>query len=652
MAIDRNDAIMIAEEIGNVLDRRARSGPTAPGYTPSAAPDIKWMGGLTSAAVGVTDGFGKLSIGTYSLNDAFSTATTIVGKFGSLGSFISQIGGSIGNTFIAMNESLKKASDSGIYFGNNLGRYSELVTGARMSMQEFNEYVIRSGTSITSLGLGSEASANRFLVLARGLQEEPVTRALQATGVSIESFNQLLITNVTNRKFLDLSSDRAQQSVIASTVAMAKEIDNISRLYGISSDQQRKTLNTLVEQDHVALGMMAMTEAQQTQFLKTTVELGKYGDSVQKLFAEAATTGGVRTTEGAARMAGLGEMGPLIVELGRLTQSGREEDRARIPELQRQLADVQARQSTDLSKYKEASLLALAAPNDPYVRELVKTMREQMPAAAFEKHLQQVAAETGKPIEEVRKALQGVIEKERALEGGPEAQISTTLNQAGRLLKDIAAGTGAEFRELNKTTGETVANFNGLNNVLKGFNQSQAKEVAGAVKDALAPGSITKTFTLRGKLDVPQATPAKPVERQDGSLGAVGKYIEDFGKGTHAILHGKEGIITEKQFGNLFGNVRSGLQFEMEKVRASAPTTATFETMFNQMFSSFAQQAPQEQTKPITVSQDNTAITDVKEQLVHLNTLMSQLLAYTSDVAANTDQQVRATKQLSGNLLA
>jgi len=40
--------------------------------------------------------------------------------------------------------------------------------------------------------------------------------------------------------------------------------------------------------------------------------------------------------------------------------------------------------------------------------------------------------------------------------------------------------------------------------------------------------------------------------RADGSLGAVGKLIEDFGKGTPMMLHGREGVITEdqlKQFG-------------------------------------------------------------------------------------------------------
>jgi muramidase (phage lysozyme) len=41
--------------------------------------------------------------------------------------------------------------------------------------------------------------------------------------------------------------------------------------------------------------------------------------------------------------------------------------------------------------------------------------------------------------------------------------------------------------------------------------------------------------------------PTEPVERATGSLGKTGSLIEDFGKGTPAILHGKEGVITEDQ---------------------------------------------------------------------------------------------------------
>jgi hypothetical protein len=44
--------------------------------------------------------------------------------------------------------------------------------------------------------------------------------------------------------------------------------------------------------------------------------------------------------------------------------------------------------------------------------------------------------------------------------------------------------------------------------------------------------------------------------KSTGSLGTTGSLIEDFGKGTLAMLHGKEGVITEKQFNNLAAGIQ------------------------------------------------------------------------------------------------
>lgn len=179
------------------------------------------------------------------------------------------------------------------------------------------------------------------------------------------------------------------------------------------------------------------------------------------------------------------------------------------------------------------------------------------------------------------------------------------------------------------------------------------------------------------KSEIKSATSSTPStsevpERASGSLGMTGKWIEDWGKESLVKLHGKEGVITEQQFNSLFESATkataaspidrqfnsaiNGLQntmsAEIEKNRANVPTVDNFQSMLTQLTAPIAQ-ALQEKQPVVTATQpDNTAITDVKDQLVHLNTLMNQLLAYTSDVASNTGNQVRATKKLSGNALA
>jgi hypothetical protein len=116
-------------------------------------------------------------------------------------------------------------------------------------------------------------------------------------------------------------------------------------------------------------------------------------------------------------------------------------------------------------------------------------------------------------------------------------------------MKDAAAGAAKGFSTLNSETGNLIGNFKGINNILKPYKQEE-----------LSPGAIITNSKSLIQEAMPVKTAPKsakpadyePVKRQEGSMGTVGKWIEDFGKGTPAVLHGKEGVITEKQFNDLF----------------------------------------------------------------------------------------------------
>jgi hypothetical protein len=70
-------------------------------------------------------------------------------------------------------------------------------------------------------------------------------------------------------------------------------------------------------------------------------------------------------------------------------------------------------------------------------------------------------------------------------------------------------------------------------------------------------GSLLSEFSTWKEKNRPVApatsTPAQPepIKRAGGSLSATGKLIENFGSGTPAVLHGKEGVVTEDQMSQI-----------------------------------------------------------------------------------------------------
>jgi hypothetical protein len=178
-----------------------------------------------------------------------------------------------------------------------------------------------------------------------------------------------------------------------------------------------------------------------------------------------------------------------------------------------------------------------------------------------------------------------------------------------------------------------------------------------------AAPTVTPTPTPAAPTVAPVVAPDLPApasripRRQTGSFGAVGKDIEDFGKGTLAMLHGKEGVITEKRLNSLLDQsqtsamMKNMTNFRPESIKAIGDS---IEKMMSEKFKNF------ETTKADTVestilptmpqSANSSFNSDVLAALNHLNKLMGQMLSVNEQINQSGRQQVRATKGLSGDL--
>jgi len=130
------------------------------------------------------------------------------------------------------------------------------------------------------------------------------------------------------------------------------------------------------------------------------------------------------------------------------------------------------------------------------------------------------------------------------------------------------------------------------------------------------------------------------VSRAEGSLGAVGSLIEDFGKGTPATLHGKEGIITSEQLENMAKGVSGMMQSVQPQSNAANNNmnTAGLEKAIQQLSAKIDQLASKQ-------TQSNGG--DIAETLNNSLKELTNMSAKQFDVAR---KQLKSTKGLSGNV--
>jgi hypothetical protein len=137
-------------------------------------------------------------------------------------------------------------------------------------------------------------------------------------------------------------------------------------------------------------------------------------------------------------------------------------------------------------------------------------------------------------------------------------------------------------------------------------------------------------------------------KKSTGSLGTVGKYIEDFGTGTLAMLHGREGVITEDQLKTL---VSQTFSMGQSSINPKSLVGSMIEELTGGVKTAEGQAAATAQPAP-AVAQPQMIIPPAMNELAQginqLNMRMERLISAVEDGANKT---ARAAKG-KGNLLA
>lgn len=678
-----------------------------------------------------------------------SSATDILGK-------IKQGGESLYETTGKTLDSWRRASDIGISFNNDALGLRASVGQTRLSVDEW-ESVIRKGQyGLTALAGGMTESTKVFNKLSRDFSDNTAADQLRMMGWTEKEYNEVLALNMTRRTAFNIKDEQARIAAIESTAELAKEMDAVAKLTGKSRqdmmrEQEERNRDVRLQaaiDTEIARGGTKARES----FNMMAQEMSATG--VEKI-GRSLYAGRGLTSQEQYQMAALGNAGTelksAIEAVKAADKSGIESERvAAQKQFNSAIAAVSERARSEDFRYilqyidgplgeaavgikekstnfdltmeaikKEYEAKGKTASPEEIRAEAVRRAQNEMAGKDAENrkisgsNLTEVAVKLGARLKDTEAGLFKIVGAAGEAAGKWEAVgkaasklVNVAPNAEGKMVSSMERG-GLLPEELTKITSslEKGTLSADLPNIIVTSGKQAVAEGMSLVKDfsvdiAKVMGTSAKDFFegIFGKPAAPatpSATPASPAipGRAEGSFGTVGKWIEDWGKETTVKLHGKEGVITEKQFDNLFGafqqikskegasvekqlnnllgntgykldaspieqqmggminNLQSNLSMELEKNRASIPTVRNFEDMFQKLLEPVTN-PPSIPSPPASVAPTGSTTTDVKEELVRLNTLMGQLLSQTINVVNNTSLQVRATKQLSGNMLS
>jgi hypothetical protein len=529
---------------------------------------LNLLNSFNAGVSGAASAAGKFATGTYTATDALKNFTQISGTiFGPLGSGVAGLVGQIGEGAIAVNESLKKSSQQGAYFGNNLGLYNDAIVKARMTMPEWEETIKQNSKSLAGLGPNMDVSSIGFLKFGQRLQESDYAYKLQATGVQTEEFGKILTLVAHNSRQSDLTQADSRRKMIESAIDIAREFDNTARITGISRQEQQESLDRQLKSKESELAMLAMTDDERKAYEANLASTKKYGDSVQEAI-KIYSTGGPMNADETQKIVALGpEMADAARRLSEVKGSTADDEKKR-EAIKQEMDAIVLRKQSDKAYQEEQ--VRLYKGGDAQTKAIALSNLEQIRYAQILRRQQEEATRQGKDLATYQKEEQARVEADRkaAAQGkaGSEGEASlpsTTINQVNRFMKDMSVMGSDTVKGLNTSMGNTIKNFDSLNGVLRKWTTDEIVKVPQHVVD-----KISKAMGVDKPVSAGSEEQKKRAQGYDiGTLGVTGNLFGDFGAGTPAILHGKEAVVTEQQMKNLM----SGMQGNLSKVASNMP---------------------------------------------------------------------------------
>ena len=555
---------------------------------------------INSSLGSISNGFVKLAEGSMNAGNAVTMFSNIlaaavpgIGK--SLGAITQDLGGAL----IKTNDNMNEAGKVGANWNNNLGEYNRAITGARMTQEEYNRMMKDGASALSGVGSTINRSQANWLEMDKQLQESGVANQLKKMGLSAEEVSQVALASAANRKGLDLSTVKAQKEAVEAAINLTAAMEETTRITGLSRQAQVDDLAARTKNATIQATLMEMDQDKFNQYQDMQVNLRSLGPVVQDV-ADEIMSGGIRTKEGADKMASLGTAGVELEKAVRLQMAATTDQQKQDAKIALDKAHAAVDEQMHSKQYLDTARVAVGGFADQTRAGLTGNL--ELGAALAKKQEAYNESRGNISMEEARAGQVKEVQQNMAgknAEGrdfGDQSKLGTTINEVNRAFKDATAGVATDFGKLSEATGRLIGKQNTLADIIQPRTQEE-----GGIKNTIA-GALTvpadhfsKTLEkayadspASNKKNTPEemAAPVVPAHRASGSptfenflngSGGFKDMFENFDpKGSPAELHGNELVATESQMRRFVEKlIPADLLTNMNKKAGSSMPAAT-----------------------------------------------------------------------------
>jgi hypothetical protein len=605
-------------------------GGSGGGSAPKAATGgFDWMGKFKTGVEASVDGLKQLASGSANVGTIFEKLSNVATGLDPTG--ITKGLSAIGQAGIDTTANINKLGRDvgGLDFAGNAAQFNANAKKMGLTQDESISLYRRNADQMTGLGRTVNEGANSFGRFQEEFSKTKFSSQLAAIGVNMEEQAELGAAYVSQNRFLNLQDQQARERTIASFAQYATQLDENSRLTGMSKKAQSDAVNEQAKNVRVMAAVSQMGEGAMERFKGMQSQIVGLGQNVQ-MAASALYTGGPKTAEERAAVAAMGPAAATFQKAVEMSKNATDETS------RKEAAMMMERAKNELNAYQRTREFTDAVQTGQgATADAMRAQYEQNKYGAAGQFTAAQAGVTGaSPADSARlaQAQQAQAERERlrlTSEGKPDtgAVVTQGINLGDKLAKEVTAGTVPVFEKLNTEVGRTVTNFNGINKLIEGTSGGKARdtvgEAAGQATDSVLnaiPGSTgnrEQSQRLQGLMERLRQT------RDIGTWGMTGQMFEPMDQ-VVKISKGEIVLDPEQAKNFVAGMGKSGGEGGGGGA-SSAPA-------------------------PAMGGGTDATINDLLASLDQLNMSMGQLISVSAETATHSKRQISAIKGVSGNM--